>query len=91
MAKKPYDTLGIPPAARSEGGIEVLRAAVVGQNLAMSLRRAFDDPALWGALLATVARQAAQIYAKDTGASADCVTRRVNAYARSLPSAPRAP
>ena len=61
MAKKPYDSLGIPPAARNEGGFEVLRAAVVGQGLTMSMRRSFDDPALWGALLATVARQAAQM------------------------------
>ena len=77
MAKKPYDSLGIPPAARSEGGIEVLRAAVVGQNLAMSMRRAFDDPALWGALLATVAHQAAQIYAKETGGSEDAARERI--------------
>ena len=77
MAKKPYDSLGIPPAARNEGGFEVLRAAVVGQGLTMSMRRSFDDPALWGALLATVARQAAQIYAKETGASEDAARERI--------------
>ena len=67
MSKKPYDSLGIPPAARNEGGAEVLRAAVVGQGLAMSMRRGFDDPAAWGALLATAARQVAQIYGRETG------------------------
>ena|SRR5437588_9589035 len=77
MAKKPYDSLGIPPAARNEGGVEVLRAAVVGQNLTMSLRRAFDDPAAWGALLATAARQVSQIYANETGMSEEAARARI--------------
>jgi hypothetical protein len=77
MAKKPYDSLGIPPAARSEGGVELMRAAVVEQKLAMALRRGFDDPAAWGALLATAARQVAQIYATDTGVSVEAARARI--------------
>jgi len=67
MAKKPYDSLSIPPAARNEGGAEVMRAAVVGQSFALALRRGFDDPAAWGLLLATAARQVAHIYATELG------------------------
>jgi hypothetical protein len=77
MSKKPYDSLGIPPAARSEGGFEVLRAAVSGEKLAMAMRRGFDDPAAWGALLATAARQVAQIYATETGASEEAARARI--------------
>jgi len=77
MTKKSYDSLGIPPAARNEGGAEVLRVAVVGQGLAMSVRRAFDDPAAWGALLATAARQVAQIYASETGVSEEAARARI--------------
>jgi uncharacterized protein DUF5076 len=67
MSKKPYDSLSIPPAARSEGGVEVLRAAALEKSFALSLRRGFDDPAAWGLLLATAARQVAHIYVKDLG------------------------
>jgi len=77
MSKKPYDSLGIPPAARNEGGAEVLRAAVVGQGLAMSMRRGFDDPAAWGALLATAARQVAQIYGRETGVGEEAALARI--------------
>jgi len=67
MAKKPYDSLSIPPAGRNEGGAEVMRAAVVGESFALSLRRGFDDPAAWGLLLATAARQVAHIYVTERG------------------------
>jgi uncharacterized protein DUF5076 len=67
MAKKLYDSLSIPPAARNEGGVEVMRAAVLEQSFALSLKRGFDDPAAWGLLLATAARQVAQIYASELG------------------------
>jgi Domain of unknown function (DUF5076) len=67
MSKKPYDSLGIPPAARNENGVEVMRAAVVGQSFALALRRGFDDPAAWGLLLATAARQIAHIYVSELG------------------------
>jgi hypothetical protein len=77
MSKKPYDSLGIPPAARTEGGAELMRAAVVGQKFAMSLRRGFDDPAAWGVLLATAARQVARIYAGESGAPEEAVLARI--------------
>ena len=58
-----FDPLHIPPTALEQGGVEVLRAAVVGGGLHVSLRRAFDDPQAWGMLIADVARHAARIRA----------------------------
>src|SRR5438105_3667855 len=58
-----FDALQIPPTALEQGGLEVLRAAVVDGGLHVSLRRAFDDPQAWGMLLADVTRHIARIYA----------------------------
>ena len=58
-----FDALHIPPTALEQGGVEVLRAAIVEGGLHVSLRRAFDDPEAWGMLLADVTRHVARIYA----------------------------
>jgi len=58
-----FDALHIPPTALDQGGVEVLRAAIVEGGLHVSLRRAFDDPEAWGMLLADVTRHIARIYA----------------------------
>jgi hypothetical protein len=60
-----FDALVIPPTALEQGGVEVLRAAVVEGALHVSLRRAFDDPEAWGMLIADVARHVARIYATE--------------------------
>ena len=60
-----YDALMIPPTALEQGGVEVLRAAIVDGGLHVSLRRAFDDPEAWGMLIADVARHVARIYATE--------------------------
>ena len=60
-----FDALMIPPTALEQGGVEVLRAAVVEGGLHVSLRRAFDDPEAWGMLIADVARHVARIYATE--------------------------
>lgn len=60
-----FDALMIPPTAIEQGGVEVLRAAVVEGSLHVSLRRAFDDPEAWGMLIADVARHVARIYATE--------------------------
>ena len=79
MNKKAYETLSIPPGGRQDGGVEVLRAGVCGNNLTLSLRPALTDPQQWGVLLATVARQIAVIYAKDRGLAADAVSEGIRA------------
>ena len=58
MAVPVFDALHVPPAALEQGGVEVLRAAIVDGGLHVSLRRAFDDPQAWGMLIADVARHA---------------------------------
>jgi hypothetical protein len=60
-----FDALVIPPTALEQGGVEVLRAAIVDSGLHVSLRRAFDDPEAWGMLIADVARHVARIYATE--------------------------
>jgi hypothetical protein len=61
----PFDALQIPPTALEQGGVEVLRAAIVEGGLHVSLRRAFDDPEAWGMLIADIARHVARIYATE--------------------------
>ena len=67
----------IPPAALEQGGVEVLRAAIVDGGLHVSIRRAFDDPEAWGMLIADIARHVARIYATETKMSEDDVLERV--------------
>ena len=65
-SKNKPDELAPPPAALSQGGHEVLRAFIVDKGLHVALRRAFDDPATWGIMIADIARHAARIYAAET-------------------------
>jgi len=61
----PFDALNLPPAALEQGGVEVVRAAIVNGALHVSLRRAFDDPEAWGMLIADITRHVARIYATE--------------------------
>jgi hypothetical protein len=72
-----FDPLGVPPAALEEGGVEVLRCAVVGGALHVSLRRAFDDPQAWGMLIADVTRHVARIYANEMGSNENLIVDRI--------------
>lgn len=74
-----FEALDIPPDAQEQGGIEVLRAAVVDGAVSVALRRAFDDPATWGRLLIDLARQAARTYAAETEMSEDEAFERIRA------------
>ena len=86
-----FDALQIPPAALEQGGVEVLRAAIVAGGLHVSLRRAFDDPEAWGMLIAEIARHIARIYAKESAMSEDDVLERVRAIFESEMDAPSDP
>ena len=74
-----FDALHVPPTALEQGGVEVLRAAIVEGGLHVSLRRAFDEPDAWGVLIADVARHVARIYANETAMTEDQVLERVRA------------
>lgn len=61
-----YRELEIPPdAVGTEGAAEVLRAWIVEGGLSISFIRAFEDPAVWGILLADVARHAARSFERE--------------------------
>ena len=74
-----FAELAAPPDALEQGGVEVLRAAVVDGAVSVALRRSFDDPATWGRLLVDLARQAARAYAVDTDMAEDEAFERIRA------------
>jgi hypothetical protein len=63
--------LAIPPDALEKGGHEVLSAWIVDGGVSVALRRSFESPFTWGVLLVDVARQAARVYALETGVTED--------------------
>jgi hypothetical protein len=72
-----FDALELPTAAQEQGGFEVLRAAIVEGSLQVSLRRAFDDPQVWGVLLADITRHVGRIYARETSVREEQVVEKV--------------
>lgn len=71
MAKVKFQPLGVPPAALEQGGVEILRVAVVNGGLQMSMQRAFDDPQFWGLLICDLTRHVARMYAQETKITTD--------------------
>ncbi len=74
-----FQELSAPPDAVENGGIEVVRASVVGGAVSVALRRSFDDPHTWGRLLIDLARQAARVYALETDLSEEEAFERIRA------------
>jgi hypothetical protein len=66
-----FDALPAPPEALEQGGVEILRAAVLNGGLHVLLRPAFEDPAMWGMVLADIARHAARSFAANYAVSED--------------------
>ena len=61
-----YDALPISNDALDKGGMELLRAAVVDEELFIVARPdVFPGPAPWGFVLADIARRLASLYAAD--------------------------
>ena len=86
-----FDALHIPPTALEQGGVEVLRAAIVDGGLHVSLRRAFDDPEAWGMLIADVTRHVARIYASEDKFREDETIERIRAIYEAEMDAPTDP
>jgi hypothetical protein len=86
-----FDALHIPPTALEQGGVEVLRAAIVDGGLHVSLRRAFDDPEAWGMLIADVTRHVARIYATEDKFREDETIERIRAIYEAEMDAPTDP
>jgi len=72
-----FEALNVPPPALEHGGYEVLRAVITDGQLHVALRRAFDDPEVWGILLADVARHIGRIYALESSMREDEVVEKV--------------
>ncbi len=83
-----FEALDIPPDAVEQGGIEVLRAAIVDGAVSFALRRSFDDPATWGRLLMDLARQAARVYALESDMSEAEAFERIQAGIEAASLAP---
>ena len=61
-----YDALAIPHEAVANGGVEILRAGLVDDELYVTARHAFNDPAQWGEVLADITRRLALLYSMET-------------------------
>ncbi len=58
--------LSAPPDVEQQGGAEILRLFVTDGALSLSMQRAFEEPQMWGQLLADLALHVAQVYARET-------------------------
>ena len=91
-----YEALVIPNEALDKGGVEILRAGLIEDELYVTARRAFDDPGMWGEVLGELTRRIARIYAAEGKYSQkDALAAISGAYAADLGapvvSAPRKP
>jgi hypothetical protein len=60
-----YDALALPAEAEQNGGLEILRAGLIKDELFVTARRVFRDPAPWGEVLADIARRIAVVYSSE--------------------------
>jgi hypothetical protein len=83
-----YEALPISNDALDKGGVELLRAAVVDEELFVTARcAAFAEPAHWGWVLADITRRLASLYAADGHATEAKVSAAiVRAFTRSFHS-----
>jgi hypothetical protein len=61
-----YQALALPEQALEDGGVEILRAGIVKDELYVSALPAFKAPAQWGEVLAEIAGRLGAIYAAQT-------------------------
>jgi hypothetical protein len=85
-----YDALALPNEALRDGGAEILRVGIVNNELYVTARRAFKEPARWGEVLADIARELALFQsAEDTGLTeAEILTEIEQAFAADLGAPP---
>jgi len=68
---KVYHALAMPAEALERGGAEILRAGLVDDELFVGAARAFKDPAVWGDVLADIARHIATMMSAEDGAESE--------------------
>jgi len=82
---KIYEALVIPDEALDKGGLEILRAGLVDDELYVTARRAFKDAATWGEVLADITRRLARIQADEGDvAQREALAAIMSAYAAAL-------
>jgi len=82
-----YDALPISSDVLGKGGVELLRAGLVKEELFITARRAFAEPAQWGYVLADITRRLAAIYAAESDLTEAAVSAAIaGTFARSLRS-----
>ncbi|MDC7789842.1 DUF5076 domain-containing protein [Rhodoplanes sp. TEM] len=80
-----YHALPITDDALANGGVEILRAGLIDDELFVTARHAFKDPATWGEVLADITRRLAQIYSLETDLTeAEALAEIEEAYAADL-------
>ena len=85
MAFNPYDTLPVADEALDKGGVELLRAGLADEELYVTVRRAFETPDQWGAVLADITLHLAALYSQDGDLTKDNVIAIVaQGFAQSL-------
>jgi hypothetical protein len=60
-----YEALVIPTEALDKGGLEILRAGLIEDELYVTARPTFDHPSVWGEVLADITRRISQLYTAD--------------------------
>jgi Domain of unknown function (DUF5076) len=58
-----YEALVIPNEALDKGGLEILRAGLIKDELYVTARPTFDHPSVWGEVLADITRRISHLYA----------------------------
>ena len=80
-----YHALALPEEALANGGVEILRAGLIDDELYVAARHAFTDPAQWGEVLADIARRLALLYsAEGEYAEAEVLAAIESAFAADL-------
>ncbi len=60
-----YQALALPDDALDKGGIEILRAGVINDELYVSARNVLQDMAQWGEVLADITRRLGELVAAE--------------------------
>ena len=84
-----YEALVIPNEALDKGGMEILRAGLVDDELYVTARRVFKDPSTWGEILGEITQRLGRIYAAEGEYKANEVIAAIeNAFAAEMGARP---
>ena len=73
----PYNAVKPPPSVDGKDANEVMRVAVHDGSLHFALRRAFNDPGVWGLVFVDAARHVARAFAHEKMCTEDEAIERI--------------